>query len=201
LIPEFLDDADILIVLRPFGEPWDGFSLDPVIETPPSPDPFMTDELESYLVDSVKNRGMGFLGLHCTGGGSGPRRVRLQELLGMNNDKVHAPLQETLVHSFNQAHPITEGMKEFRLDREEPFYGDLTDKPTPLYKVTALNNGEVMTNGWCLEQGKGRIVMIRLGHYYQTLRDARVRELHWRAAHWALRREIPPFNPGSRWSW
>jgi len=199
LIPEFLDDADLLIVFRPYGEPWDGFSQDPVIETPPSPDPFITDELEAYLVDSVKKRGMAFLGLHCTGAGSGPRRVRLQALLGMNNDKVHDPLQPVLVHDFNEKHPITQGMKEFRLSLEEPFGGDLMDKAVPLYKLTSLDEKRTMVNGWCLDQGKGRIAMIRLGHYYETLRNPRVCELHWRASHWLLRRNIPKFVPDETW--
>jgi len=61
---------------------------------------------------------------------------------------------------------------------------------TNLFMMTRTSN----TGGWCIERGKGRIAVLLPRHTNRAWSHPKYRELHWRAAHGALRRDIPQFE-------
>ena len=65
LTPEFLSDADLLMITR-WGGPIEGWCPAPFQEGAIETDGYMSDELENAIVDNVIKRGMGFIALHCT---------------------------------------------------------------------------------------------------------------------------------------
>ena len=58
---------------------------------------------------------------------------------------------------------------------------------------TAMHDKRNAVGGWCLESGKGRIVGFLPGHLRWAYRTPQYREMLWRAVHWAMKRDIPPF--------
>ncbi len=56
--PEFISDADLLMITR-FGGAIMGWSPEPIVETRPSSDGYMSDELEEAIIDNVKDQGHG----------------------------------------------------------------------------------------------------------------------------------------------
>ena len=198
LTPEFLKDTDLLIITR-WGGPIIGWSPGPIVERSlDDTDGYMSDELENAIVDNVVNRGMGFMGLHCTIWT--PDRKRFNEMLGIKG-KMHGPVQKVRLHNFNQNHPITKGYADFDLGSDENFGVELVNpKAVALYESTGETDKRRDLAGWCLEQGKGRVVGLAAGHTYEPwLFSPRYRELHWRAAHWAMGKEIPPFVETKVW--
>lgn len=189
--PELISDADLLIITR-WGGPVTGFSPEPVREKLPSTDGYMSDELENAIVDNVTNRGMGFMALHCTIWT--PDKIKFTEMMGIK-PMMHGPVQTVHLHNFNQNHPISQGIKDYDLPLDENFGVELINKNAiPLYESTGHEDKRHDIAGWCIEQGKGRIVGLAAGHTYTAWRDKTYRQLYWRGAHWAMKREIPPFG-------
>ncbi|MFA6472429.1 MAG: ThuA domain-containing protein [Candidatus Latescibacterota bacterium] len=189
--PELLSDTDLLIITR-WGGPVAGFSPEPIREKIPSNDDYMSDELENAIIENVVNRGMGFMALHCTIWT--PDKKKFTEMMGIK-PYMHGPVQTVHLHNFNQNHPITKGMQDYDLPLDENFGVELIDKKAiPLYESTGREDKRHDIAGWCVEQGKGRIVGLAAGHTYTSWRDKKYRELYWRGAHWAMRRDIPPFG-------
>lgn len=189
--PELISDADLLIITR-WGGPIEGFSPEPILEEVPPPDGYMSDELEEAIIDNVKNRGMGFMGLHCTIWT--PDKPKFMELLGIK-PMMHGPVQTVHMHNFNQNHPISQGIEDFDLPLDENFGVELINKnAVPLYETTGHEDKRHDIAGWCLEQGNGRIVGFAAGHTYTAWRNKTYQQLYWRGAHWAMKREIPPFG-------
>jgi type 1 glutamine amidotransferase len=189
--PEFISDADLLIITR-WGGPIQGWCPDPIMETPPPGDGYMSDELENAIINNVVNRGMGFMALHCTIWT--PDKPKFMELLGIK-PMMHGPVQTVHMHNFNQKHPITEGIEDFDLPLDENFGVELMNgKAVKLYESTGFQDKRHDIAGWCLEQGNGRIVGLAAGHTYTSWRHPTYQKLYWRGAHWAMKRDIPPFG-------
>ena len=189
--PELVATADLLVIQRWMGG-LPGWVPGPIYETAPGNDGYMSDELADAIADNVRNRGMGFMSLHCTVWSF--RKPKFMELLGIN-PIIHGPLQTVRLHAFNQDHPITRGMKEFDLPIDENFGAEIVRKDVVrLYETTGMIDKRHDIGGWCLEQGKGRIVGFLAGHTYFAYQDPNYLPLLWRGAHWALRREIPPYR-------
>ena len=188
--PEFISDADLLIITR-WGGPIEGWSPEPIIEGSVPGDDYMSDELEAAIVENVQNRGMGFMGLHCTIWT--PDKPKFMELLGIK-PMMHGPVQTVHLHNFNRNHPISQGIEDFDLPLDENFGVELINpNAIPLYESTGLEDKRHDIAGWCLEQGKGRIVGLAAGHTYTSWRDPTYQKLYWRGAYWAMKRDIPPF--------
>jgi type 1 glutamine amidotransferase len=191
ITPELISDADLLIITRWDG-PIMGWSPEPVVEERPGSDGYMSGELEAAIIDNVKNRGMGFMALHCTIWT--PEKPKFLELIGIK-PYMHGPVQTVHMHNFNQNHPITKGIQDFDLPLDENFGVELINKNgIPLYESTGFDDKRHDLAGWCIEQGKGRIVGLAAGHTYTAWRDKTYRKLYWRGAHWAMKRDIPPFE-------
>lgn len=188
--PELISDADLLIITR-----WDGgiegWSPDPIQEGAVSPDGYLSDELFAALQDNVKNRGMGFMALHCTVATS--NRAFL-DFMGINW-MMHGPVQTVKIHNHNPNHPISKGIPDYLLPIDENFGVELIDKnAAPLYESTGMVDHRHDIAGWCVERGAGRIVGLAAGHTRTAWRHPEYRKLYWRGAHWALKRDIPPFG-------
>ena len=189
--PDLVSTADLLIIQRWMGS-LPGWVPGPIYERAPEGDGYMSDELADAIVDNVKNRGMGFMSLHCTIWSF--RKPKFMELLGVN-PIIHGPLQIVRLHNFNQSHPITRGMKDFDLPLDENFGAELIHENTiPLYETTGIIDKRHDIGGWCLDQGRGRVVGFLAGHTYFAYQDPNYLPLLWRGAHWALKREIPSSN-------
>ncbi len=188
--PELISDADLFIITR-WGGAIEGWSPEPIIEGSVPGDGYMSDELEAAIIDNVKNRGMGFMALHCTIWT--PDRPKFMELLGIR-PLMHGPVQTVHLHGFNQNHPITQGITEYDLPLDENFGVEfINPNAVKLYESTGLQDKRHDNAGWCIEQGKGRIVGLAAGHTYTSWRDPTYQKMYWRGAHWAMKREIPVF--------
>jgi type 1 glutamine amidotransferase len=197
ITPEFIRDADLLIITR-WGGPIIGGGVGPIVERSlDDQDGYMSDELEAAIVDNVTNRGMGFMALHCTIWT--PDKKKFTEMLGIKG-KMHGPIQTVHLHNFNPDHPITRGIKDFDLGLDENFGVKLTNpQAVSLYETTGEQDKRHDIAGWCLEQGKGRVVGLAVGHTHEPWLNPICRELHWRAAHWAMKKDIPEFKPSQVW--
>ncbi len=191
LTPEFLSDADLLIITR-WGGPIEGWSPEPIIEGAVSSDGYMSDELEDAIVDNVINRGMGFMALHCTCWT--PDRQKFNDMMGIKGI-MHGPVQTVFMHNFNREHPISRGIDDFPLPLDENFGVELTNpNAVKLYETTGAQDKRHDIAGWCLENGNGRIVGLGAGHTYTAWRHKTYQQLYWSGAHWAMKKDIPPFG-------
>lgn len=189
--PELLKDADLLMITR-WGGAIEGWCPDAIQEGTMPNDGYMSEELENAIVDNVTNRGMGFMAFHCTCWS--PDFNKFNEMMGIKGI-MHGPVQTVHMHNFNQNHPITQGIEDFDLPLDENFGVELlNEKAVPLYESTGADDKRHDIAGWCIEQGKGRIVGLAAGHTHTAWRHPDYRKLYWRGAHWALKRDIPPFE-------
>jgi len=193
ITPGTLADTDLFMMTRTGAFDPQGFSPLGLVEDRPEPDQLLPPETEDALIDNIRNRGMGFMALHCTAGN--PEHPKLMELIGVKPLRSGAPLQPVKFHGFNPDHPITRGFTDFEIDLDENLKKVIDeDKVTLLFNATGAQDGTVNYGGWCVEPGNGRIVVLLAGHTNSAWRHSKYRELHWRAAHWAMHREIPPFE-------
>jgi len=190
--PELISDADLLITSRhsrPDDIDWRGEGL---VDSMDKGELFWNDENAAAIVDSVKNRGMGFLALHNT--------------IACGHDGItgfldiepipHNEVQPLWVRDLNGMHPVTRGIENFLIPLDEQFAVVIrSHSTTTLFETTAMHDKRRAVGGWCLERGAGRIVGMLPGHDKAAYRVPQYRELLWRAAHWAMKRDIPPF-PG-----
>ena len=188
--PRLIEDADCMMVQRWMGGV-PGWVPGPIREESPTDDGYMSEELEEAIIDNVTGRGMAFLSLHCTIASWGrPKFINFLGVYGI----IHGPLQTVRLHNFNQNHPISRETKDFDIPLDENFGAEIIDKNViPLYETTGLSDKRHDIAGWCLDQGNGRVVGLTMGHTYFAYQDPNYLKLIWRAAHWALKRDIPPY--------
>ncbi len=190
---ELLNDTDLFMLTR-FNGSVEGWPPEPIWEGQRSGDGFMSDELLETIIDNVSNRGMGLMALHCTGGPRNTFKAGFNEFMGIENIP-HGPQQPVYLHKFNQKHPVTKGIEPFSFTRDENFGVYLIDNDAvPLYESVGIQDNRHDIAGWSIERGKGRIIGLRAGHTKEVWRHPIYTELHWRAAHWAMHRDIPPYK-------
>ena len=68
-----------------------------------------------------------------------------------------------------------------------------------LFKTKALHDKRETVAGWAIKRGKGRIIGLLPGHYQWNYRVPEYQDIFWRAAHWAMQRDIPPYRDSSRY--
>ncbi|MCE5251460.1 ThuA domain-containing protein [bacterium] len=187
--PELLGDADLLITARYSGRDpvrWTGEGVD---DTMTAGEPLWTDERARLVIDHVKNRGMGFMAVHCTiFAGS----TEIEDLLGIE-PVLHQEIQPIIIRDLNGDHPVTQGINPFFINLDEQFDVIIKDttKTTVLFRSLAVHDKRDSVGGWCLEQGNGRVVGLLPGDTRWPYEVPEYREIFWRAAHWALKRDIP----------
>ena len=188
MTPEFISDADVVMIERWDG-PQPGWVPGPVYTEAPTQDDFLSEELADALIDNVKNRGMGFLSIHCMIA-CAFKRKKIQDFLGVKG-VIHGPLQPVKVHEFNQDHPITKGMSPFDLGLDENFGAEIyREDVTPLFATTGYWDKRHDWGGWCLGQGKGRIAGLTAGHTYFAYRDRNYLKLFRRSIEWVTNRTV-----------
>jgi type 1 glutamine amidotransferase len=193
ITPEVLADTDLFMMTRTGSEDAQGYSADGLVEHRPLPDMLMPPETEQALFDNVRNRGMGFIALHCTAGI--PERPALMDFIGVKPLRSGAELQPVRFGDFDRDHPITQGFSEFEVDLDENLRKEIADDTaTRLFTATGVRDGNTYNGGWCLVRGNGRVVVLLAGHTNSAWSHPQYRQLHWRAAHWAMKRDIPPFE-------
>ena len=191
---EALELADLFIVARYAGPDSLGWVPDGMVEDRPSGAPWMTDEQENAIVANVQ-RGMGLLSMHCSIWN--PERTKYMELLGVKKPLMHGPVQFVKIHDINQSHPITKGLNDFDISLDENFGAELdASRVTLLYKSTGKQDNRIDNAAWCRDEGKGRVAVLLFGHIPQPFHVKEVKQIMWRSAHWAMRRDIPPENLG-----
>ncbi len=194
LTPELLSDADLFISARYGGRDDPSWSPEPVVETRFSGDNIWTDEQVEAIFYNVKNRGMAWMAVHCT---LFSGRKDIEDFIGIE-PILHQEIQPVIVQELNQEHPITKGIDKFFFNLDEQFDAQIKNpsSTTVLFRTLAVHDKRNALGGWCLERGKGRIVGLLPGHYQWTYREPQYQEIFWRAAHWAMRRDIKPFPKG-----
>jgi type 1 glutamine amidotransferase len=193
--PELISDADLLIIARYGGRDSAQWNDQPLADSMEQGDMFWTDEQNAAIIDNVKNRGMGFMGIHCT---IACRKESILSLLGVQF-QMHDEIQPLWVRDLNQEHPITRGIKPFYINIDEQFGAFIRSaSTTQLFGTTAIHNKRERNGGWCLDQGKGRVVGLLPGHLVYAYRPPEYQEIFWRAAHWAMKRQIPAYPKAKR---
>jgi type 1 glutamine amidotransferase len=188
---ESLGFADLFVVARYAGPDSLGFTGQRVVEKRPEGAPWMTDEQEAAIVENVTGRGMGLLHMHCSTWN--PEKKKYMELMGIVKPIMHGPVQVVKLHDLNQDHPVTKGLGDFTIGLDENFGVELDPaKTTVLYKSTGEQDKRTDIASWCSDAGKGRVVGIHFGHEPQAFQPMESKTVMWRAAHWAMRRDIPP---------
>ena len=195
--PELLSDADLFIMTR-WGGPIKNWHMGPLIDSRPSAedssDGHLTETLQNAVIDNVQNRGMGFLALHCSLWYKD--FPKFSAMMGIMATTHTGPNDTLRCYDFNQDHPITKGFEPFVLRTEETFgFDPATPETTVLYKQIGSIPLTEDNAGWAYESGRGRVVGLVAGHSHTAWRHPKYRELHWRGAHWAMKRDIPPFTP------
>lgn len=196
LTAELLSDADLLITARYGGADDPAWSPDPVISERPKGDRIWTDEHLDAIFDNVRNRGMGWMSIHCT---IFSGRTEVEDFIGIE-PILHQEIQPVVIKDLHPTHPITEGIGTFFINLDEQFDVQIKDPETTtvLFRSLAVHDKRDAVSGWCLDRGKGRVVGLLPGHYQWSYRVPEYQEIFWRAAHWAMQREIPAFKaPGA----
>jgi type 1 glutamine amidotransferase len=190
--PASLSEADLFVVCRYAGPDSLGWAPDRVIEDRPESSPFMTDAQQDAIVENVK-KGMGLISVHCSIWN--PERTKYMDLLGVEKPIMHTKVQPAHIHELNQNHPITKGIGEFDTGDDEIFNADLKPGQSTLLFKTSGEEQKINANGgWCREEGKGRVVALLPGHIPTPYMKKAYREIMWRSAYWAMKKDIPPFT-------
>lgn len=192
LTKELLSDADLLITARYGGGDDPAWTDQPVVVERPQGDSIWTDDHIDALYDFVKNQGKGWLAVHCS---IFSGRTEIEDLMGIE-PLLHQEIQPCIIKDLNQNHPITKGIDTFYINLDEQFDVQIkdTNRTTLLFRNLAVHDKRDAIGGWCLEQGNGRVVGLLPGHYQWNYRIPEYQEIFWRAAHWAMKRDIPPYS-------
>jgi type 1 glutamine amidotransferase len=190
--PDIISDADLLITCRSGGaDPIDLFTSGAGVADSAVPGAhFWTDKNVKAIIDNVRNRGMGLLALHNT------ISAGHREFLDFLDVKEIMPheFEPLWARKVNKDHPVTSGVGKFFIAHDEQYAVIIKSKTTEtLIETTAIHEKRQAVSGWALESGKGRIVGLLPGSTVHAYLAPEYRTILWRAAHWAMNRDIPPY--------
>jgi len=98
------------------------------------------------------------------------------------------------IRRLNQNHPITKGIGKFLIAHDEQYAVLIKSESTAtLFETTAIHEKRQAISGWALESGNGRIVGLLPGSTIHAYLAPEYRNIIWRAAHWAMKRDIQPY--------
>ena len=87
-------------------------------------------------------------------------------------------------------------INSFYISLDEQFTAVIkSGQTTTLFETTAMHDKHPVAGGWSLERGSGRVIGLLPGYMNYTYNVPEYREIFWRAAHWAMKRDIPSY-PG-----
>ena len=209
--PELLSKTDLFVFCRYEGADSLGFSPEGIVKERPAGSPWMTEEHEKAIVENV-NRGMGIIPYHCSIWN--PNREKYMRLIGVKKPIIHGNIRQmTYFYDMNQDHPITRGVEPFE-EVDEIFDAEMYDvEYEPLFRVRQVSPpthkpptwarvlghkiaGPILerSGGWTREEGDGRVVYLNCGSTLEVFWSKSMKEMMWRSAHWAMKKDIPPFN-------
>ena len=193
ITPEALAQADLFVFSRYHKTNSLGWSPEPFIEEWPEEETFMIPEREEAILANVK-RGMGVLSIHCSIWNN--EHPKIMEMLGVSKSYMHTPVQRSYMHKLNPTHPITKGIEPQNLGQDEIFFADLLpDETEVLFNLESTEKKATdRAGGWTHEYGKGRVVSLLPGHNASPYHAKSYKEVMWRSAHWAMRKDIPTFE-------
>jgi hypothetical protein len=190
--PALLRDAGLLIVSHgPEPDPLDLYT-DPGgrSERVHPGAGFWTPPNVNAIIEAVRARGMGFLALHET---ALCGNEAVQDLLDIRPAATFSA-QPVWVRNFAREHSITTGVGKFYIPLDEQGAVILrSPSTTTLFETTAIHDKRQAIGGWCREDGKGRVAGLLPGHSAEAYETPEYRNIFWRAAHWAMRRDIPDY--------
>jgi len=190
--PELISDADLLMVCRDEkNDPIDFTRENALIsETIDKGTRLWTDENVKAIITNVQKRGMGLLALHNTILCGNSQFMDFIDVRGIEAHELQ-PIWHTRI---NKAHPIMRGIGKFSIMHDEQLAVIIKSKATAtLFESTSVHEKRQAVSGWALESGRGRIAGLLPGstiHAYQT---PEYQNILWRAAHWAMNRDIQPY--------
>jgi hypothetical protein len=188
--PALLADADLLIANR--GGDADPFTLAEgrIVETPKMGASFWTPETAATVIENVRNRGMGLLALHAAADCGRADILRLLDFVPV----MPGGPQPVWVRNLNGTHPVTAGIGKFSLRLDEQIAGVLRSPDTViLFETTGILDKRESVGGWCRTEGKGRVAVLLPGHATEAFEAPEYRTIIWRAAHWAMGREVAKY--------
>ncbi len=190
--PALLRDADLFIVCRgPEPDPVDLFGEDGGIGERVVPGgAFWTDANVAAIRENVERRGMGLLAMQATVlCGHQP----FLEFIDVAGIAPHNP-EPVWYTRFNPEHPITRGAGKFAvMNDEQPLVLIKSPSTATLFESTAVHEKRQGVSGWALERGRGRVAGLLPGSTGSAFGAPEFRNLVWRSAHWAMRRDIPAY--------
>lgn len=193
--PDLIRDADLFIVGRDASpDPIDLFAKDAGIADSVTPGaPFWTDANVRAIIDNVENRGMGLMAMQGTVLCGHHGFMTFLDVAGIEPHEIE-PMWYT---RFNTTHPIMSGVGKFSvLHDEQPLVIVKSPGTATLFESTAVHEKRQGVSGWALERGKGRIAGLLPGSTTHAYRTPEYRTIIWRAAHWAMKHDIPPCPGG-----
>ncbi|MFC1552562.1 ThuA domain-containing protein, partial [Candidatus Latescibacterota bacterium] len=185
--PELIEDADLLITARYDGTDNMGYSQRGLVDSMEQGAPFWTDGNVSAIIGNVRDRGMGFMPLHCT------LFCGVKEITDFMDIEpiMHREIQPIWAYNCNRDHPVTSGIQNFFVNLDEQFAAVIKSPETvTLFSTQAMHDKRTAVGGWCLERGNGRIAALLPGHTQWPYRTLEYQEIVWRAAHWAMKKEV-----------
>ena len=186
--PEALAEADLFVVARYSKANSLGFSPDMFAGDRLEEELFLTEEREQAIIENVR-RGMGLLAMHCSIWHEG--RDKFLDLLGVKEPHMHTKVQPTVLHKLNQGHPITQSVGQCKLGEDEIFSADLIPgRSVTLFNLKGDEQPIDIPGGWCHDYGSGRVVVLLPGHTPHPFHQKSFKEIMWRSAHWAMKRDI-----------
>ena len=189
--PELIADADLLIVDRDgTPDPIDLFTGDAGVSDTIMPGAGLwTDENVSAIIDNVTRRGMGLLALRGTILSGNRQLMTFLDVAGMEPHNLE-PIWFTRI---NREHPIMQGAGKFSIMIDEQPLAIIKSATTAtLFESTAVHDKRQGVSGWALDRDAGRIVGLLPGATIHAYKTPEYRNIVWRAAHWAMRRDIQP---------
>ncbi len=190
--PQLISDADLLMICRDnspdpidlSGE--DGLLSDTIVRGTT----LYTDANVKTIIDNVRNRGMGLLAMHNTIMCNNLQFMNFIDVVG-EGPRNYEPIWYTRI---NKTHPIMQGIGKFPAIIDQQLAAVIkTTSTATLFESTMVHEKRRAISGWALDSGKGRIVGLLPGstiHVYQT---PEYQNIIWRAAHWAMRRDIQKY--------
>ncbi len=189
--PGLIADADLLILAAASVREHLDLTAGPVSDTASPGGILWTEANVAAVVSNVRDRGMGLMSLHAS---FYARNRTIFGLLGAE-PIMHHEVQPLWVHGLDKEHPITKDIGRFMIGLDEQFSAViLSQYTTSLFTTTAIHDKRDAAGGWCLENGKGRVVCLLPGHTSSAYAVPEYREIVWRAAHWAVNRPIPKYT-------
>ncbi len=190
--PDLIADADLLMISRGAGaDPVDLFADNSgIADTITAGSDFWTEKNVNAIIDNVKNRGMGLLALHNSIAAESRAFTDFLDIAPLKANDFE-PLWITRI---NREHPITGGVGKFLISRDEQYLAIIKSRSTAtLFESTAVHEKRQGVSGWALERGKGRIAGLLPGSTVHAYQAPEYRNIVWRAAHWAMYRDIPDY--------